>query len=176
MRYIFGCLLVFNSLFALAQPACDSLFTLQKDKSPGRHTWVMHTPIALSNWSKDTATVELRLQKMRDRHGDWVILLTTVDLVDKCIKEGSKIYFKFTDGNEPGYVTQAAGNCEGVYQVEIPIQAVGTSMGSNKLKNLLRKKRLISVSLEHPKGFTDGILLDEQGEMLLDIINCMLEE
>lgn len=176
MRYILGILFMLSTALAGAQPACDSLFTLQKDKKGGgRHTWIMHTPLRLMNWSKDSATMELRLQKMRDRNDKWVIVLSVVDLMNKCFLEGSKAYFKFADGNEPGY-SQISGNCEGVYQVEMPVLSVGTPMGSNKLKNLLRKKRMISISLENPKGFTDGILLDEDGELLQDIVNCMLEE
>ncbi|RYD59095.1 MAG: hypothetical protein EOP56_02375 [Sphingobacteriales bacterium] len=174
MRYILTLLFVFNILSARAQAPCESKFTLHKDKR-GQHTWIMHTSLKLSNWTKDTATVELRLQKMRDRNDKWVIVLSVIDNTNKCVKEGAKAFFKFTDNSEPGYANPT-GNCEGVYQVEMPIASVGTSMGSNKLKNLLRKKRLVSISLENAKGFTDGIMAEEEGEELLDIINCMLDE
>jgi hypothetical protein len=176
MRHILGIIFVLNTMMAGAQPACDSLFTLQKDKKAGgRHTWIMHTPLRLTNWAKDTATIELRIQKMRDRNDKWVIVVSAVDMMNKCVREGSKVYFRFEDNTEPGY-SQLSGNCEGVYQVEMPVVSVGSSMGSNKLKNLLRNKRLISVSLENEKGFTDGMLWDEGGIFLQDIINCMLEE
>lgn len=176
MRYIFGVIFILIAVLAKAQPACDSLFTLQKDKkASGKYTWVMHTPLRLTNWAKDTTTIELRIQKMRDRNDKWVIVLSAVDMMNKCVREGSKVYFRFEDDSEPGY-SQLSGNCEGVYQVEMPVVSVGTSMGSNKLKNLLRNKRIISISLQNDKGFTDGMLWEEGGILLRDIINCMLEE
>lgn len=177
MKWSFAFVFLLVSAVAQAQPYCDSLFTLRKDKNSGNHSvWIMHTPLKLGNYAQDSSTINLRLQKMRNASDKWIIRIVAEDMMQRCVKQDDLIYFKFENESEPGFPNETAGNCEGIYQLDIPIHSIGAALSTSKLKKLLRNKRLVNIGLENVKGYTDGYLTEEQSDILRDIINCMLEE